>query len=239
MKVSSTLIVPVALVGAVCPIVAAAQSGDGQTSHVPIEIAATLSAHYPAVTVMSCCELRTPPRFTTLDERLPVLAIGASGRVYWKPRLSAGATIAWNRPSRREYAYPAPTSPPPTPPPFTPFAVIARSTERTEWILSIEQQIDLVRGRRWRPFLGGAFIVEHVAEHYDETKVVFTEPMSTSVTMQDREETQRAAAVVGGVKIDLATDVFVEVGGVVRTYLSENVLSRSTLAWRAGVGVRF
>src|SRR5438034_10581097 len=65
------------------------QSPHGVSDTPAIELAATVAGAYPEVVVANCCALRRPPQFVETDARYSIVSLGAEGRIYWAPRLSA------------------------------------------------------------------------------------------------------------------------------------------------------
>lgn len=210
----------------------------GSAPPVRLELSATLAGAYPEVAVVDCCGLRTPPSFPTTGTTFTLLSVGTAVRIYWARRFSAVMDVGWNKPARQELTFERPAVAPPALPPFVPSAVVGRATERSGWTLSIGQGADLLTRGRWRPRLGGEFVFERVTEHYDQTSIVFADPIRASVYQTERRETLRAGAVVAGIKIDVRPRIFVAADGTLRKYFTKQLLSRAATRWRLGIGVR-
>ena len=121
-----------------------------------IELAATVAGTHPAVIVVDCCQLRTPPQFVKTDARYCIVSLGAEARLYWARRLSALVYLSWSGNAGHDVAY---ARPPSAPPPLIPGSeslyVADKHAQRRGWTLAIVQSIDVARSKRWRPWLGG------------------------------------------------------------------------------------
>jgi hypothetical protein len=204
---------------------------------VRLELSATLAGAYPEVAVVDCCGLRTPPSVPSTGTTFTLLSVGMAGRIYWARRFSAAVDVGWNRPARHELTFARPAVAPPALPPFLPSAVVGRTTQRSGWTLSISQGADLVTRGRWRPWLGGEFVFERVAEHYEQTSVVFADSIHTSVYETDRRETLGAGAVTAHQTRREAENLRRGRRHASRVFTKQS-LSRAATRWRLGIGVR-
>lgn len=203
-----------------------------------IELAATVAGTYPAVIVVDCCQLRTPPQFVKTDARYCIVSLGAEARLYWARRLSALVYLSWSGNAGHDVAY---ARPPSAPPPLIPGSeslyVADRHAQRRGWTLAIVQSIDVARSKRWRPWLGGGLAIERVSEHHEQRSAAFSDPTRTFLFADDREQTIAAGVAAGGVRLYVRTRVFLAGDGTLRLYFGTKPFSSSFATWRVGIGV--
>lgn len=204
----------------------------------PFEIAATVAGARPAVTVVTCCELRTPERYTVLDDARSIWSIGASVRYNWGVRAFTTAGAALTPRTRHVRDLPLPAVPPASAiPGGLADAVIGQATAREGWTLALGQGLDVVRGRQWRLSVSAALLVDHVKELYEQTSLVYADPPRESEFSSVRRETRVAGAGVGSLTLHVTSRVFITTDVSVRRYVTTASITRPTVSATLGVGV--
>lgn len=205
-----------------------------------VEVAATGNVARAPVVVVSCCELRTPERYTVLDDARSIWSVGASVRYNWGVRVftTAGASLAPRTRHVRDLPLPA-VPPAPAIPGGLADAVIGQATAREGWTLALGQGLDVVRGRQWRVSVSAALLVDHVKELYEQTSLVYADPPRDSGFTSTRRETRVAGAGVGSLTLHVTSRAFIITDVSVRRYVTTTSIKRPTVSATLGVGVAF
>ncbi len=203
-----------------------------------VEVAATVAGARSPVTVVSCCEPRTPPRYAAIDDTVSTWSFGPAVRLNWGRRAFSAASVDWKHRARHERDLPLPSVPPsPSIPGGLANAVIGQTTVREGWSVAIGQGLDAVRGRRWRASVSVALLVDHVKESYEQQSLVYADPPHEQQFSSSRRETLAAGAAGGTLTAFLAPRAFVTAGVSVRRYLSTPSIERANVGVRIGVGI--
>lgn len=203
-----------------------------------VEVAVTGNVARAPVVFVSCCELRTPERYTVLDDARSIWSVGASVRYNWGIRTSTTAGITLTPRMRHVRDLPLPAVPPsPAIPGGLADAVIGQATAREGWTLALGQGLDAVRGRQWRVSVSAALLVDHVKELYEQTSLVYADPPRESEFTSTRRETRVAGAGVGSLTLHATSRVFIATDVSVRRYVTTTSIKRPTVAATLGVGI--
>lgn len=208
--------------------------------HDRVDLSVGLSLAPIDVAVVSCCGgLRTAPEFPLSGTRASSRSLATDLRLLWIGRYHSTLGFAWNRTPRQTFSFTQPAAVPPSAPALAASAITGRATERSGWTVSAGEAAELVTQGRWRPWVGGRFVLERVSEVYEQTAIAYTEPTRATSFTTERQQWLRAGAVAGGLRVFLSPRVYLATELELRAYVGTPEVPTQRARWMLGGGTVF